>query len=134
MPSIHMELALKASPAAVWDVVRDVSAAHTRFAPGFVTNVVMEDGARIVTFANGLVAKELIVGIDEERRRFAYSARSERLAHHNASFQVLPDPLGCRLVWIADVLPDAAAINVEAMMKDGLAAAKRALESRAVPA
>jgi hypothetical protein len=115
----------------VWDVVRDVGAVHTRFAPGFVVDVVMEDGARMVTFANGLVAREVIVGVGEASRRLAYSVRSERLTHHNASFQVLPDGAGSRLVWIADVLPDAAAVTVAAMMDDGMVAAKEALDGLA---
>jgi carbon monoxide dehydrogenase subunit G len=129
MASIHKEISLSASPEAVWDVVRDVGAVHTRFAPGFVTNTAMDGpDARIVTFANGFVAREVIVDIDAARRRLAYSARSERLAHHNASFQVLADGAGSRLVWIADVLPADAAVTVGAMMEDGIGAAKRALD------
>lgn len=131
MASIHQEISLASDPAAVWDVVRDVGAVHTRFAPGFVVDVTMEDGARMVTFGNGLVAREVIVDVDDERRRLAYSVRSERLSHHNASFQVIPQAQGCRLVWIADVLPDAAAANVGAMMAEGAAAAKRALDGLA---
>jgi hypothetical protein len=129
MASIHKEVLLAATPSAVWDVVRDVGAVHTRFAPGFVTDTVMDGPDRIVTFANGLVAREVIVDIDEARRRLAYSVRSERLSHHNASFEVYADGAGSRLVWIADVLPDAAALNVAAMMQEGLAAVKRALDA-----
>jgi hypothetical protein len=128
MASIHKEISLSSSVGAVWDVVRDVGAVHTRFAPGFVTDVVMEDGARMVSFANGMVAREVIVDVDDARRRLAYSVRSERLSHHNASFQVLADASGSRLVWIADVLPDAAAVTVAAMMDDGMVATKRALD------
>jgi carbon monoxide dehydrogenase subunit G len=129
MPSIHKEISLAATPAAVWDVVRDVGAVHTRFAPGFVTNTVMEaPDERIVTFVNGFVAREVIVGVDDARRRLAYSARSERLAHHNASFQVVPDGAGCRLVWIADVLPAEAAVTVGEMMEEGIGVAKRTLD------
>lgn len=128
MASIHKELSLRASPQAVWDVVRDVGAVHTRFVPGFVTDTVMEEGARVVTFANGFVAREVIVDVDETRRRLAYSAHSERLEHHNASFQVFADGEGARLVWIADVLPQAAAVTVEAMMTEGLTVMKRTLD------
>lgn len=129
MASIRKEIRLTADPDKVWDVVRDVGAVHTRFAPGFVVDTTMEDGARIVTFANGFVAREVIVDIDEDTRRLAYSARSERLSHHNASFQVFADPSGSRLVWIADVLPEAAAVTVGAMMDQGMVAARAALES-----
>ena len=128
MPSIHKEISLVAAPDAVWDVVRDVGAVHTRFAPGFVTNTVMEDGVRVVTFANGLVAREVIVDLDERARRLAYSVRSERISHHNASFQVFPDGAGSRLVWIADVLPAEAAVTVGAMMADGIQVAKKAID------
>ena len=128
MPSIHKEISLAASPAAVWDVVRDVPAVHTRFAPGFVVDTAMAGPDRIVTFANGFVAREVIVDVDEARRRLAYTVRSERIAHHNASFQVIADGKGSRLVWIADVLPAVAAETVGAMMEDGIQAAKRALD------
>ena len=120
MASIHHEISLAATPESVWDVVRDIGAVHTRFAPGFVTDVVMEDGDRIVTFANGFVAREVIVDLNEASRRLAYSVRSERLSHHNASFQVLADGPGSRLVWIADVLPHEAAIMVGGMMSEGV--------------
>ena len=128
MASIHKEISLGVGPAAVWDVVRDIGAVHTRFAPGFVVDTTMDGEARIVTFANGFVAREVIVDVDEARRRLAYSVRSERIAHHNASFQVIADGKGSRLVWIADVLPKAAAETVDAMMEDGIQAAKRALD------
>jgi hypothetical protein len=127
MASIHKEIHLDAGPDAVWDVVRDVGAVHTRFAPGFVVDVAMEEGARLVTFANGFVAREEIVDVDERARRLAYSVRSERLSHHNASFQVFADRQGSRLVWIADVLPHEAAETVGGMMDDGLRAAGAAL-------
>ena len=129
MASIHKEVSLSAATDQVWDVVRDVGAVHTRFAPGFVTDTVMDGPDRIVTVANGLAAREVFIDIDDARRRLAYSVRSERLSHHNASFQVCADGAGSRLVWIADVLPDAAALNVAAMMHDGLAAVKRALDA-----
>ena len=129
MASIHKEISLDASPAAVWDVVRDIGAVHTRFAPGFVVDTVMDGEDRVVTFANGFVAREVIVDIDEARRRLAYSVRSERITHHNASFEVLAEGQGSRLVWIADVLPAAAGETVGAMMEDGIQAAKRALDA-----
>ena len=109
-------------------MVRDVGAVHTRFAPGFVTDTVMEEGARMVTFANGFVAREVIVDVDEGARRLAYSVRSERISHHNASFQVFADGAGSRLVWIADILPAAAATTVGAMMDEGAKACRAALE------
>lgn len=129
MPSIHKEVLLQSSPAAVWDVVRDIGEVHTRFAPGFVTDVTMDGSDRIVTFANGFVAREVIVDLDETARRLAYSVRSERISHHNASFQVFAAGDGARLVWIADVLPAEAAVTVGGMMADGLKAAQAVLDA-----
>lgn len=135
MASIRKEISLRASPAAVWDVVRDIGAVHTRFAPGFVVDVVLEDGARVVTFGNGMVAREVIVDLDETARRLVYSAKSERLAHHNASFQVQPsEGGGSRLIWQADVLPHEAAATVSAMMDAGADAAKATLDALAMVA
>jgi carbon monoxide dehydrogenase subunit G len=129
MASIRKEISLSSSPEAVWDVVRDVGAVATRFAPGFVVDVQMEVGARLVTFGNGMVARETIVDLDETARRLVYSVASGRLTHHNASlFQVVAEGAGSRLIWVADVLPDTAAETVGAMMEQGAAAAKRALD------
>jgi len=129
MASIRKEIPLAASPDAVWDVVRDIGAVATRFAPGFVVDVQMEPGARLVTFGNGMVVRETIVDLDEAARRLVYSVASERLTHHNASFQVLADGAGSRLIWVADVLPDAVAPTFDAMMQQGSEAAKRALDA-----
>src|SRR6185436_13990735 len=107
MASIRREVHIDVSPEAAWDALRDIGALHTRLVPGFVTDVKLEEGARVVTFGNGLVARELIVDIDEENRRLVWSVVGGRMTHHNASAQVFPDgATGCRFVWIADLLPN----------------------------
>lgn len=131
MATIRKEITLENAPDRVWNVVRDTGAIHTRFCPGFVTNTVLENNgaSRVVTFGNGMQAREWIVTLDETARRLAYSVeRNERLTHHNASFQVIPEGKGCRLVWIADLLPDAMANAIAGMMEQGMIAAKVALE------
>ena len=95
--------------------------------PGFVVDTKLEDGARIVTFGNGMVVRELIVDVDDQARRVVWSAVGGRFTHHNASVQVFEHgTAGSRLVWIADLLPNEAATNVAAMIEQGLAAMKRA--------
>ena len=129
MASIRTEISIDAHPDVVWDAVRDVGALHQRLVPGFVVDTRLEDGARIVTFASGLVVRELIVDLDDRTRRLAWAARGGRLAHHNASAQVLADGDGrTRLVWIADLLPDEVAGDVRAMMEHGAAVMKKTLE------
>ena len=129
MASIRREISLAASAEQVWDAVRDVGAAHRRLVPGVLTDTRLEPGARVVTFANGAVVREAIVDVDDETRRFAWSASSDRLTHHNASMQVFVEGDGrSRLVWIADLLPDEASPAIAALMDHGVAAMKRALE------
>jgi carbon monoxide dehydrogenase subunit G len=130
MASIRKEMRLDARPEAVWDVVRDVGAVHKRFAPGFVVDTKLEEGARTVTFANGIVTRELIVTVDDEARRLAYAAVGGRLTHHNAAFQVLADDDGrTRLIWVADLLPNELAGTIEGMMDRGVAAIREAFNS-----
>jgi Polyketide cyclase / dehydrase and lipid transport len=131
MGSIYKEIAIHTSAEKAWAVVRDVGAVHRRFVPGLVTDTHLEPGAnaRIVTFANGMVVRELIVNIDDERRRFAYAAISDMFKHHNASMQVFDDGPGrCRLVWITDLLPDEAANAVGKIIDEGAAIMRRTLE------
>jgi carbon monoxide dehydrogenase subunit G len=129
--SIHKEVLINADPAAVWDALRDVGAVHQRLAPGFVTDVQMEDGARVVTFGNGMVARELIVDVNDDTRRFAWSVVGGRMTHHNASAQVFSDGNGgTRFVWIADLLPHELAPAITQMIEAGLAVIKRTMESR----
>jgi polyketide cyclase/dehydrase/lipid transport protein len=131
MATIRKEVILDARADEVWDVVRDVGAVHTRFAPGFVTDTVLDEGARVVTFVNGLVARELIVDVDDGARRLAYAAVGGRLAHHNASFQVFAERDGqTRLVWVADLLPNEMAPAIDGMMEQGIAAIRNAFSGR----
>ena len=129
MASVHREIVIDRPAATVWDALADVGALHTRLVRGFVTDCRLEPGARVVTFANGMVARELIVSVDAERRRIAWSVVGGRLSHHNASAQAFAEGDGaCRVVWIADFLPDEHAPAIAAMIDQGLAAMKKTLE------
>jgi carbon monoxide dehydrogenase subunit G len=131
MASIRKEIAIEARADKVWEAVRDVGALHKRLVPGFVVDTQLEPGARTVTFGNGMVVRELIVDLDDATRRLAWSARGGRLTHHNASVQVFSDGAGrSRLVWIADLLPDAVAGDIRAMIDQAAAVMKPTLEGR----
>jgi len=96
MASIHREILIDAPPAQVWDAVRDVGALHTRLVPGFVVDTKLEDGARVVTFGNGMVVRELIIDVNDETHRIAWAAVGTAMTHHNASFQVFTESRGAR--------------------------------------
>lgn len=138
MATIIRETAIDADPAEVWAALRDFGEVHERLAPGFVVDCRLDGpGDRTVTFANGAVAREVLVGVDDVARRLAYSVVESPLGttHHNASAQVLDgDGGGSRFVWITDVLPDGAAATIAGMMDVGLAAIREALEARDAPA
>jgi Polyketide cyclase / dehydrase and lipid transport len=130
MAAIHKEIAIARNKEFVWDAIRDVGAIHKRLVPGFVVDCRLEGDSRIVTFANGMVVRELIVDVDNERCRHSWSARGEPLTHHNASVQVFSDGRDkCRVVWIADLLPNEVAEAIGEMIQQGLNTMKQTLES-----
>jgi carbon monoxide dehydrogenase subunit G len=131
MASIRKEITIEVPPGQLWDALRDVGALHTRLVRGFVTDCQLEpDGsARVVTFANGMVVRELIVAVSDDEHRVAWSAVGGQLSHHNASAQVFGEGAhGSRLVWIADLLPDSMAPAIAGMIEQGLGAMKRTVE------
>ena len=142
MASIRREVEINRNPADVWDAIRDVGMIHQRLVPGFVVDCRLEEGgaARIVTFGNGMIVRELIVDVDDATRRHAWAARTEMLEHYNASVQVFSIHGGsgggsrggggkCRVVWIADLLPHDRAPAIAAMIEQGLEVMKRTLEA-----
>jgi hypothetical protein len=126
MASICKEFSLPASAAVLWDALRDFGALHKRLVPGFVTDAVLEGDVRVVTFANGSVAREHLVTIDDDERRLVYGIHSERLRHYSAAAQVFAEGNGSRFVWIVDVLPDEMAAYISSQMELGVAAMKKA--------
>ena len=130
MASIHREVVLETDPKDIWAAVRDVTAPHKRLAPEFLADTRPDDGARVVTFADDLVAHELIVDVDDEARRFVWAVNgSSRRTHYDASMQVLDAGEGrSRFVWIADLLPDAAAGDIGALIDRAIVVIKKTLE------
>ena len=134
MASIRRDIYIKASAESTWAAIRDVGAVHTRLAPGFVVDTRLEEGARVVTFGNGLVARELIVDVDHASRRLVWAVVGGRPTHHNASLQVFADGEGrSRVVWIADLLPDELAGSIAGMIEQGMAVMKKTLEGSLTP-
>ena len=128
MASIHKEIIIDASPDHVWDALRDFGALHTRLVPGFVLDTKLDGDARIVTFANGTVAREILVDCDDARRRLVYAIVSERLKQHSASVQVFADGDGrSRVAWVVDVLPNEIVPYMDAQMDQGALAMQKTL-------
>jgi carbon monoxide dehydrogenase subunit G len=131
MASIRKDIAVDAHPDEVWAAVRDFGAAQ-RLAPGFVRDARLDGDARIVTFANGMVARELLVDCDDARRRLVYAVVSERVTHYSASVQVAADgDTRSRLIWIVDLLPHEMAPYVDGQMDQAALAMQKALARNA---
>ena len=128
MASIHKDIPIDASPDHVWAAVRDFGAVHKRLVPGFVRDARLDGDARIVTFANGMVARELLVDCDDARRRLVYAVISERVKQHSASVQVSADGnTRSRIIWIIDVLPSEIAPYIDGQMEQAALAMQKAL-------
>ncbi|WP_182911964.1 SRPBCC family protein [Sphingomonas cavernae] len=114
---------------AAWQAAYDFGNAHHAFA-GVLADCTLEDDVRMVTFTNGMVVKERLIGIDEGRRRIAYAVIDGPFAHHNASFQIRDNGVGGGvMIWTCDILPDEASAMVEPLMQAGIEAFARNLEA-----
>jgi len=128
MASVRKEILIDAPTDQIWDALRDVGALHTRLVPGFVTDTRMDGDARIVTFGNGMVAREEIVSVDETGRRVAWAVLHEPFRYYSAAARVEPDGRGSRFIWTADFLPNELCEQVESMMSTGIQVIKDTLD------
>ncbi len=130
MASICKHILVDTPAAHAWGAVRDVGALHERLVAGFVVGTTLEGDIRVVTFANGVVVRELIVDVDDEARRLAYAVVGGRFRHHHASVVVeARGPAASRITWTADLLPNELAGEIDAMMDAGAAAMRLTLAS-----
>ena len=102
MATLRKQIALEADAAKVWSALRDFGAVHTRVAPGFLTKLDMDKADRMVTFFNGMVARERLVTLDDAE---------------------------CRLVWTVDLLPDELAPAIGGMMDHAVGFMKKTLDA-----
>jgi carbon monoxide dehydrogenase subunit G len=129
MVTIRKETQINALPDAAWDALRDVGALHVRLAPGFVVDTTMDGDARVVTFGNGMTAREEIVSVDEATRRVAWAIVGQQFHHYNSAAQVFDDDGSTRFVWTTDLLPNDLGDTVDAMMTAGINVIKKTLEA-----
>jgi hypothetical protein len=130
MATLRRQIAIGNGATNVWLALRDFGAVSTRVAPGFLTALEMDGGDRVVTFFNGLVARERLVTLDDEECRLTYTIVDGRPTHYNAAVQVFPEGDGrSRLVWTIDLLPDELAPAAGGMMDHALPFMKKTLET-----
>jgi Polyketide cyclase / dehydrase and lipid transport len=131
--TIIKEVEVERSADEAWDALQDFLAVHERLVPGFVTAAVPDgDDTRVVTFFNGAVARERLVGVDKDAKRLCYTVVESPLGFsaHSASAQVFEvDDQRCQFVWIADFLPHDVAGRVDELMTQGIAVIQRTLSA-----
>jgi len=130
MASIQKEVLLEVTVEQAWAALRDVGHADRLFA-GVLVEAKLEGDVRTVTFKNGMVAREQILDIDDERRRVAYAALGAQFTHHSASMQVFAEAGGrSRFVWNSDFLPADLAAHIGPLVEEGCRALKQNLENQ----
>jgi hypothetical protein len=130
MATNRRELPLDAPADRVWAAVRDFAEVHTKVAPGFLTALEMDRGDRLVTFFNGMVARERLITLDDAEKRLVYAVVEGRPSHYNAAVQVIADGANrCRVVWTIDLLPDELAPAIAGMMDHAAGFMKKTLEA-----
>ena len=129
MASVRREILIDVRPDAVWAAIRDYGAVH-HLVPGFLTDCHTEGDARIVTFHDGRIARELLVDIDDDVRRLVYAEPGGRFVTRSASVQAFSEGENrTRLVWINDFLPNEFAELIRANMDKAVVVMKQTLEA-----
>jgi uncharacterized protein YndB with AHSA1/START domain len=135
MASIRHEVVIGAPASVVWDVLRDVGAVHRRLLPGRVADCRIEGDQRVLTFPDGHVVRELIISVEDDRRRLAYAVvegARPAVEFHHATFEVREDGAGTsRLIWTTDVLPDTLSEIIRVRMQRGAEEMQQAIEATA---
>ena len=134
MASIRTEFLIGVDAAGVWQVIGDWADGPVRMARGLVVSSNPEGTVRVVTFANGMIARERLVTREDDARRIVYSMVGDtvRPEHDNAVMQIVPDGTDrCRFIWTRDILPDELAGPFRASMEQAGAVIKRTLEEDA---
>jgi hypothetical protein len=130
MATNRREVTLDIPADKAWAALRDFGQVHTRVAPGFLTALKMDKGDRIVTFFNGLVARERLVTVDDADKRLVYTIVEGGASHYSAAVQVVGEDAGrCRVVWTIDLLPNDLAPAVAGMMDHAAGFMKKTLEA-----
>jgi hypothetical protein len=118
---------LDVDPQTTWDALRDFGSPHRWFA-GVLTGTEVDGDDRVVTFASGLVVRERLVDLDDQKRRLAYTVLDGPFTYHHASMSIHAESGGgCRFVWTTDALPHDVAPMVGDLMDQGLHALAAAL-------
>lgn len=127
MATIYREFTVPADASEVWKRLADVGSVNTLM--DFLGEVTVDGNIRTCELGDQGLLEELIVSVDDDLQRLAYSIRQSpfNFAHHHASTQALANEDGTTtLVWVTDVTPDDVAPAVAEAIDAGVASIERA--------
>ena len=130
MTSIIREFDIAADEKPAWDALADVAVVNKIIT--FLGPVTYEGDVRKIDMGEYGIIEELIVAIDHDEQRVAYSVQNSpwNLVHHHSTMQILPPTAGAagaRLRWVVDLKPDSAAEEFAAGMENAIASLKSTL-------
>jgi polyketide cyclase/dehydrase/lipid transport protein len=97
----------------------------------YLQSAEMDGEFRSCSMGDGADLRELIVSVDPERRRIAYSVVEApfEFEHHNASWRAVADGDQSVFVWETDVKPDSVVAALEPLIDQSIADIQAAVES-----
>jgi carbon monoxide dehydrogenase subunit G len=125
MATLVREFTLDVPVEKVWNDLSEVGAINRLI--DYLGVVTVEGDTRTCALENGGHLEELIVTVDEERKRIVYSIKDSPFGfeHHNASMQAVPEDHGTRFVWTTDLTPDSLAPALQQPLDAAVASIKR---------
>jgi len=129
--TIYKEQTINVSVDKLWDALSDVGNVDRLLSYLVATEI---DGShRSCNMADGSQLRELIISVDPDRRRVAYSVVEEPFGfeHHSASWRALADGDQSRFVWETDVMPDRIVAVLEPLIDQSIVDIVSAVEADA---
>lgn len=119
MATIHFDIPVATTAEHAWSRLSALDQVHHLVS--FLGSARVDGNRRVCSMAEGAPISgeldEVILGIDEHRRRLAYAIVDSPFGftHHAASMQIVETENEARFVWTTDVLPDSVAQNMADM-------------------
>jgi carbon monoxide dehydrogenase subunit G len=131
MPKWTLTVDIDASPDAVWAVIGDPVGVPKWF-PKYVSATVDGDTRTLVNDQGGELVERLLTR-DDARRHYSYSViAGAPVASHEASFEVVAEGTGSRVIWTTDTEAKDPAMDMQARLTpaqtDGLQTLKAVVE------
>ena len=128
MATIYKETPIDAPVERLWEALSDVGNVDRLFS--YLEGTEMDGPYRSCRMSGGGRLRELIISVDPDRRRVAYSVVEEPFGfeHHSASWRAVSDGAQTLFVWETDVMPDAVVEALEPLIDQSIDDIRDAVE------